>query len=493
MLLAAIFVFSLGFCGSSRAATPAQWRGRSIYQVFTDRFARTDISTSAPCASGFEGYCGGTWKGITSKLDYIQGMGFTAIWISPIVQQVSDATRGYHGYSAKNINALNNNFGTAADLVALANALHSRSMYLMVDVVANHMAYEGTANTINYGSMSPFNTASYFHSTCWIDDYNNQTDVERCWLGNNAFPLPDLNTTQAVVQDTFTSWVKNLVSTYSIDGLRVDTVKHVQQSFWPIFNSASGVFNVGEVADATVDYVCPYQNYMDGVLTYPTYYSATAFFSNPSATSASFVSEVQAMNDQCKDTTLLGSFSENHDVARFANSTSDITLAKNIMTFSMLTDGIPIIYQGQEQHFSGGADPYDREALWLSSYSTSSTLYQLVKSLNAIRSMALAKSSDYLTWHTQVVYSDDHNVAFRKGDASYMTLMVLSNLGQAALNYSVQMSNVGFPAGLTVVELLSCATAVVGADGSLVVNYVAGLPMVYYPQFLLSGTGWCGN
>ena len=54
------------------AATAASWRTRSIYQVFTDRFALTDSSTSAPCSAGFQGYCGGSWKGTIDKLDYIQ-------------------------------------------------------------------------------------------------------------------------------------------------------------------------------------------------------------------------------------------------------------------------------------------------------------------------------------------------------------------------------------------------------------------------------------
>lgn len=55
-------------------------------------------------------------------------MGFTAIWISPIVQQISDPSRAYHGYSAKNLYGLNSNFGSAADLKELAAALHSRGM-----------------------------------------------------------------------------------------------------------------------------------------------------------------------------------------------------------------------------------------------------------------------------------------------------------------------------------------------------------------------------
>ncbi len=65
------------------ALTPAEWRSQSIYQVLTDRFARTDLSTTAACDTGDQVYCGGTWQGIISKLDYIQGMGFTAVFFQP--------------------------------------------------------------------------------------------------------------------------------------------------------------------------------------------------------------------------------------------------------------------------------------------------------------------------------------------------------------------------------------------------------------------------
>jgi hypothetical protein len=64
-------------------------------------------------------------------LKFAKGMGFTAIWISPVVEQVADASRGYHGYSAQNMYALNSNFGTTADLIALATALHERNMVIM--------------------------------------------------------------------------------------------------------------------------------------------------------------------------------------------------------------------------------------------------------------------------------------------------------------------------------------------------------------------------
>lgn len=105
---------------------------------------------------------------------------------------------------------------------------------------------------------------------------------------------------------------------------------------------------------------------------------------------------INTVVSQCRDSTVLGSFSENHDQPRFASKTQDYTLAKNIVAFTILADGIPIIYQGQEQHYSavGGSNaPYNREAIWLSKYDTEATLYQFIKTLNNIRTYAISVAS----------------------------------------------------------------------------------------------------
>lgn len=73
---------SLSDLPAVQALSPAQWRSQSIYQVLTDRFARTDGSTTATCNTGDQVYCGGSWTGIVNHLDYIQGMGFTAVCYS---------------------------------------------------------------------------------------------------------------------------------------------------------------------------------------------------------------------------------------------------------------------------------------------------------------------------------------------------------------------------------------------------------------------------
>lgn len=70
---------ALSLVSSISALTPAEWRSQSIYQLLTDRFARPDGSITAECNLDVSPYCGGNWRGIINKLDYIQGMGFTAL------------------------------------------------------------------------------------------------------------------------------------------------------------------------------------------------------------------------------------------------------------------------------------------------------------------------------------------------------------------------------------------------------------------------------
>jgi alpha-amylase len=196
-------------------------RLRTVYQVLTDRFARTDLSTSASCPAGT--YCGGTWQGLISRLDYIQGMGFDTVWISPIVDNIEDQTKyglPYHGYWTRDPTKLNSHFGTEADLLALSAALHAKGMYLMIDIVVNHV---GTTQTLASfdpkGQYGPFTTSDFHHPTCFID-YSNATSVEFCSLGDNNVPLPDIYTEKASVKAFWNSWIKGVVKKYSIDAIR---------------------------------------------------------------------------------------------------------------------------------------------------------------------------------------------------------------------------------------------------------------------------------
>ena len=141
--------FALAASAVVSAGDTNAWKQRSIYQVLTDRFAKPDGSDASAC-SDLSNYCGGTYKGIENNLDYIAGMGFDAIWISPVVDNID---KGYHGYWAANWNKLNANFGSEQDLKDLVKAAHDKGIWVMVDVVANHV---GPVD-MDFSRISPFN------------------------------------------------------------------------------------------------------------------------------------------------------------------------------------------------------------------------------------------------------------------------------------------------------------------------------------------------
>lgn len=83
--------------------------------------------------------------------------------------------------------------------------------------------------------------------------------------------------------------------------------------------------------------------------------------------------------------------------------TSDMSQAKSVIAYVFFADGIPIIYAGQEQHYAGGEDPYNREALWLSGYSKDSELYKFISTANKIRKLAISKDPNYLTARVRIL------------------------------------------------------------------------------------------
>jgi len=456
-------------------------RSRSVYQVVTDRFALSDGSSPA-CSAPDRKYCGGSWKGLQNKLDYIQGMGFDTVWISPIVSNIGGSTgygEAYHGYWTLDITKLNSKFGTEQDLKDLISALHSRNMYIMVDIVVNHVAATSGSTFQASESYGPFNsTTDSYHPFCWITDYTNQTQVEECWLGDETVALPDLNTESDYVVSEFKSWLKNLVSNYSIDSLRIDTVKHIRQDFWPSFIAEGGVFAVGEVLDGGAKYVAGYQNNsMDSVFNYPVYFPLVRAFNGTSGDMAGLASAISLNKQEFKDTTLLGNFLDNHDNARFENYTSDAALIMNAAAFPFVTDGVPYVYYGQEQGFKGGNDPDNREPLWTTGYSTSTPMYAFFNKLNSIRTAAGNASSTYHTNQATVVANTSTEIVISKAPL----LTVLSNRGANSGNHSVSISNAGYGNSVQLLDLVSCSSVTTDSNGGLSANVADGEPVIYIP------------
>ncbi|TLD18466.1 hypothetical protein PspLS_10346 [Pyricularia sp. CBS 133598] len=492
-----VWVAASALLNLADAATIEQWKGRSVYQLMTDRYARTDGSLTATCEP--QKFCGGTWAGLLKKLDYIQNMGFTAIQISPIVKNIDDDTavgEAYHGYWSLDNYALNDRFGTKDDLKALVDELHKRDMYIMVDVVVNNMAQKFDniiPPKVDYSKFNPFNDKKYFHPYCNVTQWDSpdHTNIQECWLYPYGVALADLATETAPVADEFNKWIKQLVSNYSIDGLRIDAAKHVNPSFLGPFVKSSGVFTWGEILTGEVGDFCPYQNQgqLPGMPNYLEYYKINTVFNGGSMKSLAAIHK--DAQSGCNDTLALGSFVENHDMPRFANKNKDMALAKNAMAYILMTDGIPTVYQGQEQHFDGGDTPFNREPLWTSKYDQKSELYTLTATLNKARNGAnKASNGTYATTFAQELMVDDNHYCMRKGPTGSQLVFCISNKSSKGDSYNMQVPK-GFGSGDEIVELLTCKTAKADGAGTVTMPMSKGEPRVYALQSSLKNSGLC--
>ena len=372
--------------------TKEEWKPRSIYQVLTDRFART--SDTGWC--NYSQYCGGNYRGLISKLDYIKGMGFDAIWVSPIIENTEGS---YHGYHFTNLYNLNYHFGSEDDFKALVTECHNKDIWVMVDVVANHAGPVGT----DFGRINPFNRAEHYHDWCEINNWGNQWEVENCRLCG----LPDLKQENDWVTQKLLEWIHDLVQKYNLDGIRIDTIMEVPKWFWDKFRQSAGVFQIGEAFNGDPGYVADYQNHLDSVFNYPLYYAIKSSFCGNFKDLEYYWFNTRKAFPAPEYT---ATFVENHDNPRWLNECNDRAKFTNAVIFSLLWEGIPVFYYAGEQYYAGGADPNNREPLW-DNYNTNSPLYQLLGKTNKLRKQVKI-------WNFAITqrYADNNFYAFSRGN-----------------------------------------------------------------------------
>ncbi len=221
---------------AARRARP--WSARPIYFVLLDRFAPAG---SAAAKADPAGWHGGTFATLRAHLDEIQALGVGAIWLSPVTR-CREVKRGrwgaYHGYWPLGWDEIEPRFGTAAELTALSSELHRRGMRLLLDLPVNDVAPE-----------SPLLRAhrDWFHPDAPILDFGDPEARERGWLTG----LPDLAQEKPEVAAYLIGEARRLVARFSLDGLRLDAVRHVPVAFWAELSAelraaAPGLFLVGE-------------------------------------------------------------------------------------------------------------------------------------------------------------------------------------------------------------------------------------------------------
>lgn len=263
--------------------SPQDWRTVPVYQFITDRFADGDPTNNEKQYGGYDLYKvdarhGGDFKGITDKLDYIKSLGYTAIWISPVFQ---NRYNSYHGYGQLDFTLLDERFGTLEDFREMVDTAHSKGMYVIVDIIVNHMSdlyyFEGHQNEgapfrlhngeyqlippnedENYEDFKVDNTFYSEGQYCdvydssgnkktdngmgsgsfWFSDFHHNgdlTDYNDPWsnhLGKIYGALDDLRTTHPRVQDKIIAMTKSLIASTDIDGIRMDTPMQVPLYFF---------------------------------------------------------------------------------------------------------------------------------------------------------------------------------------------------------------------------------------------------------------------
>ena len=342
--------------------TKDEWKSRTIYELLTDRFAKSGEDYKESC--DLTNYCHGTFKGIQQHLDYISGMGFNAIWISPIVLNKEGS---YHGYHALDLYQINPNYGSENDLKELIRTCHKKDIWVILDAVPNHMAPD-----VPISSIKPFNKDEYYHDYCEIVDENNQEQRENCRL----FGLPDLKQEHSFVKEKYLEWIQDIITDYDFDGVRYADVPYVPKWFWKEFSQAANTYTFGVISSKSSKYIADYQNYMDGVGNYPLFYAMKESMCGSSMRKL----EWYLLNEH-KDylqPKYNVNWLDNHDNPRFLNWCNDKRIFRNALIFYFFYEGIPTFYYGDEQYFNGGSDPNNRENMFGYHY-TDSEIYKMMK------------------------------------------------------------------------------------------------------------------
>ena len=404
-------------------------RDEVFYFVMPDRFQNGDSSndngskTLLESQGGFDvtsksHYHGGDIIGLKEKLPYLQEMGITSIWMTPIMrnQAVQGDSSGYHGYWVLDFTEIDPHLGSNQDLIDLIDAAHELNMKVFFDIIANHSAdvikfeechgkdgkqwlgenpglcdyktLEQVANGDGYTLFVPEGSEN-IKTPQWLNDpkyYHNQGDST--WEGESAIygdfaGLDDIDTDNPEVVSGLIDVFKGVVSEFKPDGFRIDTVKHVNMEFWTEFSPAIvdhakslGIpqfFMFGEVYDSTPEFLSTFTTTgkMQSILDFGVQSGIYKSLIEQKGTNEleAIFNDDHFYKDEDSDASMLVTFTGNHDMGRFAHmlerenpdmseaeKLARIKLSNALMYFSR---GIPVVYYGDEQGFVGDGNDKD--------------------------------------------------------------------------------------------------------------------------------------
>jgi len=497
------------------------WRDEIIYQLVVDRFANGDRNNDYNVTLNSDvlaRYQGGDYQGVIDQVEYLEALGVTAVWVSPIVVNVEEdaGISSYHGYWTQDFKGVNPHFGDITSFRRMVDVLHEHDIKVILDVVTNHVGQlfyydinrNGQPDTTIYGGggrdgqedfwedpievitewdpqydprgvqgwtslgesgpapivwvrMPEINRLppepAVFANDDWYNrrgrviDWNNAEQVER---GDFPGGLKDLDTTNPEVRDALIDVFQFWITQTDIDGFRIDTVKHVDHAFWQQFAPAmrqhaaslgkDNFLLFGEIFDGDDALIGSYT--FDGELDSAFWFSqkfqvyddvfkrgqpTTRVESLFAGRADNYGAVPHADGIGVPPQQALVNFMDNHDVPRFLfDAPGGQDALKAGLVFLLTEDGVPCIYYGTEQGFSGGNDPANREPLWWSDYRTDGELFQHIAGLTRVRRTypALTRGSLVFRWTSDRVdgEEDAHVLAFEREHDEGNVLVVIN-------------------------------------------------------------------
>ncbi|PPA72355.1 alpha-amylase family glycosyl hydrolase [Jeotgalibacillus proteolyticus] len=423
LFLITLLLFNSVFTSGVNAVEKEErkWQDESIYFLMVDRFSNGDnsndyqVNTQDPSA-----YHGGDFKGIQNRLDYIEEMGFTAIWLTPVFQNEEG---GYHGYWIEDFYNTEDHFGTMDEFKDLVNAAHDRDIKVILDFVVNHTGP-------NHPWVDDPEKEDWYHEEQPIMNNNDPEQLENGWI----YGLPDLNTENPEVREYLFDAAKWWIEETDIDGYRLDTVKHVPVDFWEGFSQEvksvkDDFYLLGEVYDTDIRKIAEYADTgIDGFVDFPLAEQMRGSFQNVDQDTSRLFNYWEYNQQFFPDPYVMGTFIDNHDMSRFTylaveNNMLPVTRWELATAFMFTVPGIPIMYYGSEIALNGGEDPDNRQ---LMNFNLDEDLKNYIGEVGRLRQELPALTRGTL----EVLHNDDGMLVYKREYEDETAVIAINNTSQ---------------------------------------------------------------
>lgn len=373
------------------------WVANTIwYQIFPERFANGNPTISPPnslpwdtnIAPENDSFFGGDLQGIIDKLDYLQNLGITGLYLCPIFEAPSN-----HKYDTLDYMEIDKHFGDKEVFRTLVNEAHKRDMKIMLDAVFNHIGNHSSQwkDVVVNGEQSRYK--DWFH----IQEFPVTSDN----LGNNrklnyhafAFQghMPKLNTANSEVKEYLLNIATYWIKEFDIDAWRLDVANEIDHSFWKEFQQRTlaikpDLYILGEIWHTAQPWLNGDE--FHGVMNYPLSESIKKCFLTKELSIDNLIYDVQSqlMYYKRQVTEAMFNLLDSHDTERILTTAKENCVAtQSALTFMFLQLGTPCIYYGTEAGLTGGHDPDCRRVMPWNSGFENTKMFTSIQELIALR------------------------------------------------------------------------------------------------------------